>query len=128
MRKTRSKKVKKNKSKMTIYEKNLSEPWFSLIQLKCKTVEGRLNKGDFANMKVGDIIIFANNELGFERKFEAKIKEINNYDNFEQYLQTETLAKCLPTIGNIEDGLKVYYKYYSQEDEEKYKIRAFKFE
>jgi ASC-1-like (ASCH) protein len=43
-------------------------------------------------------------------------------------LLTETLAKCLPTIGNIEDGLKVYYKYYSKEDEEKYKIRAFKFE
>jgi hypothetical protein len=44
--------------KMSIYEKNLSEPWFSLIKLKIKTVEGRLNKGDFANMNIGDFILF----------------------------------------------------------------------
>ena len=34
-----------------IYEKNLSEPWFSLIKLGLKTVEGRLNKGDFKELK-----------------------------------------------------------------------------
>ena len=27
---------------MSIYEKNLSKPWFSLIKLKIKKVEGRL--------------------------------------------------------------------------------------
>jgi hypothetical protein len=37
---------------MFIYEKNLSEPWFSLIKLRIKKVEGRLNKGDFANMNL----------------------------------------------------------------------------
>lgn len=57
---------------MSIYEKNLSEPWFSLIKLKIKTVEGRLNKGDFANMNIGDSIVFTNNELGFERKFKLR--------------------------------------------------------
>jgi ASC-1-like (ASCH) protein len=50
---------------MSIYEKNLSEPWFSLIKLRIKKVEGRLNKGDFANMNIGDFILFTNNELGF---------------------------------------------------------------
>lgn len=39
---------------MSIYQKNLSEPWFSLIKLKIKTVEGRLNKGDFAIINIGD--------------------------------------------------------------------------
>jgi ASC-1-like (ASCH) protein len=50
-------------------KKNLSEPWFSLIKLKIKTVEGTLNKGDFANINIEDFIVFTNNELGFERKF-----------------------------------------------------------
>lgn len=36
---------------MTVYEKNLSEPWFSLIKVGVKTVEGRLNKDDFQAIK-----------------------------------------------------------------------------
>ena len=112
---------------MSIYEKNLSEPWFSLIQLRIKTVEGRLNKGDFADMKIGDIILFTNNEFGFKRKFEIKIKNITYYDNFQTYLENEILEKCLPNIDNIEDGLKVYYKYYNKSDELKYNIKSFQF-
>lgn len=113
--------------KMSIYEKNLSEPWFSLIHCGIKKVEGRLNKGDFANMNIGDFIVFKNNELGFERKFKIKIKHISYYDNFEIYLEKETLDRCLPTVYNIEDGLKVYYNYYSKSDELEYKIKAFTF-
>ena len=112
---------------MSIYEKNLSEPWFSLIKLGIKDVEGRLNKGDFANMNIGDFILFTNNELGFERKFKIVIKNISYYDNFQTYLENETLERCLPCIDNMEDGLNVYYKYYKKSDELEYKIKAFIF-
>lgn len=109
------------------YIKNLSEPWFSLIQVGKKTVEGRLNKGDFANMKKNDIIEFHNNDFGFDRKFTIIITDINKYNTFKEYLQNEGLNKCLPTIKKIEDGEKIYYKYYSKEDENLYKIVAIKF-
>lgn len=109
---------------MTTYEKNLSEPWFSLIKLKMKTVEGRLNKGDFANMRVGDFIIFINNEFGFERKFTIQIKNIVYYDDFQTYLENETLERCLPGVDNIEQGVSVYYKYYTKSDEMQYGIKA----
>jgi ASC-1-like (ASCH) protein len=112
---------------MSIFEKEVKEPWFSLIKLGNKPVEGRLNKGDFANMNVGDFILFINNELGFERKFKVQIKNISYYDNFKMYLENETLEKCLPGIDNIEDGLNVYYKYYKKSDELEYKIKAFTF-
>lgn len=112
---------------MTSYEKNLSEPWFSLIKLHIKTVEGRLNKGDFANMNIGDIILFTNNELGFERTCKMQIKKIAYYDDFKTYLENEKLERCLPGIDNIEDGLNVYYKYYKKNDEAEYKIKAFTF-
>jgi len=112
---------------MSIYEKNLSEPWFSLIKFRIKTVEGRLNRGDFANMQIGDIIIFTNNELDFERKFQIEIKNILYYDNFQTYLENESLDRCLPTIDTIENGLKIYYKYYKKQDELEYKIKAFIF-
>lgn len=109
---------------METYNKHLSEPWFSLIKIGAKKCEGRLNKGDFNLMKKGDYIIFENSDFGFNRIFHCKITSIHNYDTFEEYLQNETLEKCLPGIDTIEEGVQVYYNYYNQTDEEKYKIKA----
>lgn len=109
---------------MSIYTKNVSEPWFSLMKLGIKKCEGRLNKGDFAKMKKHDKIQFINNELGFERSFNVKITSIHNYDTFKNYLQKETLEKCLPGIDTIEQGENIYYKYYTKNNENKYKIIA----
>ena len=109
---------------MTEYKKNLSEPWFSLIKLGLKKCEGRLNKGEFAQMKKGDTILFENNDFGFLRLYRCKITSIHHYNSFEEYLKKETLEKCLPGIEKIDEGIKVYYKYYNKEDEEKYKIIA----
>ena len=106
------------------YTKDLSEPWFSLIKLKCKIVEGRLNKGVFEKMRIGDVIIFTNNELGFERRIKVEILNISHYDTFRSYLETETLERCLPGIDSMEDGLNVYYKYYTRVDEEQCKIKS----
>lgn len=36
--------------------KRVSEPWFTLIGMGLKQVEGRLNKGDFARLETGDVI------------------------------------------------------------------------
>ena len=106
------------------YTKNLSEPWFSLIKLGLKKVEGRLIKGDFENIQKNDRILFNNNELGFTREFLVKITSIKIYKTFMEYLDKEQLNKCLPGIDTIEEGLLVYHKYFSEADEEKYGIVA----
>ena len=38
------------------YTETVSEPWFTLISMGLKSVEGRKNKGRFKEMKVGDIV------------------------------------------------------------------------
>jgi hypothetical protein len=45
------------------FTENVSEPWFSLILLGLKTVEGRKNKGRFTDMKIGDIVEWKNNDF-----------------------------------------------------------------
>ena len=107
--------------------KDISEPWFSLIKVGLKTVEGRLNKGDFASLTKGDCIKVDNIELGFMRNYTIKITSIHKYTSFKEYLEKEKLEKCLPGIDTIEDGIKVYYKYYLKEAEDKYKIIAIRF-
>ena len=78
------------------YSKNLSEPWFSLIKLGLKKVEGRLIKDDFSKMGSGDYILFSNNEFNFVRTFRVMITSVCKYNSFEDYLQNETLENALP--------------------------------
>lgn len=106
----------KSTSIVPTFRKHLSEPWFSLVTLKAKTVEGRLNKGDFIKMKVGDIVEWFNDDF-LPRTILTEITETIRYDTFSEYLESEGLSKCLPGIPTLEHGLSVYYKYFSKEDE-----------
>lgn len=108
------------------YNKNVSEPWFSLIKCGLKTTEGRLNKGDFAEMKRGDIITFTNDEMASlgTRSFQVRITSKRHYTSFEEYLQGETLKRALPPIDTIENGVAVYHQYYTPEDAAKFGIVA----
>ena len=113
---------------MSIYIKNVSEPWFSLIKSGEKTIEGRLNKGDFSNMKTGDIITFTNNEFKENRSFNVKIIKISKYETFQLYLENEGIKNCLPGIDTIEKGVNIYHEFYTKSDEIQYKVIAITFE
>ena len=115
---------KNNNSNMEIkYNEHLSEPWFTLISLGLKTVEGRKNKGKFKEMQVGDIIQWYNNDF-LERKILTKIISKAEYKTFEEYLTIEGLDKCLPGIPSLKHGLSVYFKYFTKEEETEFGVVA----
>jgi ASC-1-like (ASCH) protein len=105
------------------YIEHVSEPWFSLILLGLKTVEGRLNKGRFSEMKEGDIIQWINDDFN-HREFITVITKVCHYSSFESYLTKEKIKHCLPSIDNVKDGVDVYYKYYTPEKEKQFGIAA----
>jgi ASC-1-like (ASCH) protein len=108
-------------------EINVSEPWFSYIKKKKKTVEGRLNKGTFAELKKGDIVKFVNNTNNNMESFIVRIRKIIKYDSFEEYLINEGLKRTLPGMNRdstIKDGTNIYYKYYTKEQEKKFGVLA----
>lgn len=107
--------------------KHISEPWFSLIKLGIKTKEGRLNKGTFQNIKIGDIITFENDDFKYKRTIIVEITNITIYTTFREYLKKEQLSECLPSVDTIEEGIKVYNIFYSKEEEERYGILCLKF-
>jgi ASC-1-like (ASCH) protein len=109
------------------YSEHLSEPWFSLISLGLKTVEGRLNKGRFQEMQVGDIIEFHNEDF-LERKILTKVTGKTEYKSFTEYLETEGLGNCLPGIPSLAHSLSVYYKYFTKEKEAEFGVVAIRFE
>jgi ASC-1-like (ASCH) protein len=105
------------------YIKTLKEPWFSLIKLELKSIEGRLNRGDFNKMQVGDIVRWTNDDYG-QRSVDTRITKKVEYPTFAEYLETDGLDKCLPSFTTIESGVAVYRKWYSEEDEQKYGVIA----
>jgi ASC-1-like (ASCH) protein len=109
-----------------VYKKHLSEPWFSLLFMGCKTVEGRLHHEDWEKMRQGDIIEWYNLDFTplFDRQFKTIILSKKVYPSFESYLTNEGMQKTLPSIEKINDGLKIYYSYYKPEDEKKFGITA----
>ena len=111
-------------SSSKLFRKHLSEPWFSLIMIDCKTIEGRLNQGDWAKMREGDKIDFYNEDFGLKREYQSVIISKKVYTSFETYLSSEGLHKTLPCIEKMEDGLKLYRMFYKTEEEMKYAVVA----
>lgn len=121
--------IKNSNSVKPNYIESILEPWFSLILLGLKTVEGRRNKGKFKEMKVGDIIQW--NNFNFKpRSILTRITGKAEYPTFREYLEKEGLDKCLPGMEKfgIEDGLSIYYKYFTKEDEKEFGVVAIRIE
>lgn len=103
-------------------KKYLAEPWFSLVCCGLKTSEARLNIGNWNDIEVGDIIEFNNDNFNQMRKIKVKINNIRVYYSFREYLENEEINKCLPTIKNINDGVKIYEQFYKIDDNIKSKL------
>ena len=109
------------------YSLRVSEPWFSLILLGLKTVEGRKNRGLFAQMKDGDIVEWTNDSI-IPRSVQTRITGKAVYPTFIEYLETEGLNKCLPGISDMDNGLSIYYKYFTKEEEKEFGVVAIRLE
>lgn len=101
-------------------EININSRWFEKIQKGQKKVEGRLNKGKFANMKKGDIFFFVSKS----DKLKVQVKNIYKYKSFHEYLEMEGLRRTLPGVSSIEKGKEIYYEFYSLEMEKEFGILA----
>ncbi|RYH04948.1 ASCH domain-containing protein [archaeon] len=97
-----------------------SHPWYGYIRTGLKTIEGRLNRGEFARIKPGDWLEFFNDEDHFVKVVIA----CDIYVSFEEYLTDKGLTDTLPGITSLQDGINVYYQYYTVEDERNFGVLA----
>lgn len=107
--------------------KSLREPWFSLVKSGKKTCEGRLNKGEFAALKLGEKITFYKDKnicCSDSNEFSVVVTGLFSYPSFEVMLESEGLSTVLPPIKTIKEGVEVYRQFYSEEDEAKYGVLA----
>ena len=102
-----------------IFRKHCAQPWFDLVRRGEKTIEGRLFKGDWKKMRIGDEIVFFNGN----QEFKGKIINLYRRESFFQLI-SEFKKQLLPGIDltDINNGVEVYRQYFSQEDEKQYGV------
>lgn len=88
-----------------------------------KKIEGRLNKGIFKNINLGDKIIFYNER----NNCTVIITNINKYKCFYDMLITEKFLDVLPYCTNLNEGVELYNKIYKKKAN-KFDTLAFHFE
>ena len=105
--------------------KHLSEPCFSLVATGKKVYEGRLgNNSMAASASVGTQIVFYNDDLGRRRETKVAMMGKRKFASFRAVLESSAgaLAKTLPTIASVDDGVAVYRAFYSAESEKQHGV------
>lgn len=105
---------------------SVSEPWFTYIGNK-KLVEGRLNRGVFKDLKVGELFIIHSKENPAVCK-NTRITGIHICKDFTE-LYSKFGDKLLPKecLNFGEDDDDIYLKFYSKADIEKYGVIGVEF-
>jgi ASC-1-like (ASCH) protein len=99
---------------------NVQEPCLSFILYGQKTIEGRLNKGKFKDLKIGYILLIGPDQKRF------LIERITVYKSFREMIKNEGIENVIPDKDNIEDAEAVYYKFYTKEEEKEFGVLAIK--
>ncbi|WP_297417768.1 ASCH domain-containing protein [Thermococcus sp.] len=86
-----------------------------------KKIEGRLYDEKRQKIRPGDTIIF-------ENRLMCVVKDIRVYSSFGEMLEKEGLENVLPGVESIEEGVRVYRRFYSEERERKYGVAAIEVE
>ena len=99
---------------MKIINIHKKEPYHSMVINGLKTVEGRLNKGKFAEIEIGDVLMMRPENKRF------RVVGKRRYKTFKEMLEAEGIKNVLPDKNNIEEATKVYKKFYKKSQENKY--------
>ena len=103
---------------MKIISIHKQEPYYSMVINGLKTVEGRLNKGIFAELEIGDVLMMRPEN----KKFQVTGKR--QYKTFREMLEAEGVKNVLPDKNNIEEATKVYKNFYKESEENRYGVLA----
>lgn len=99
-------------------EKTLRQPWFDFVKNGVKKYEGRLNRGFFGKLKVGDKFTFVNDD----KKINVEVIEILHFDNFKEAYK-KLGKELLPTLMG-KSVSEIYNKCYDSKDIKKHGVLA----
>ncbi|MCG2694775.1 ASCH domain-containing protein [Candidatus Parcubacteria bacterium] len=116
------KKIKNLKNGKILYKNHRDEPYFSFVKKGVKTIEGRIKQDLYEKLELEDeILVFNNKETD---KIRVIVKGLRTYSSFKEMLKKEDFKKILPNVDSIEEGVKIYRKFYTSEQEKEFGVIA----
>ena len=117
---------------MTIWHSGRESGLLDSIITGEKTIEGRLNKGKFAEYRIGDQVALrrdyrdADGVLrdGEPDQVRVEIIAIRRYKTFFDMVMSEGCQKVIPNAVTAKVAADEYNKYYSLEDQARYGVLA----
>ncbi len=102
----------------------LEKKWFDYIVSGRKNIEGRLYDEKRRRVRIGDCVLFKSTNDRVNRLLYTIVKGLRRYNSFREMLISEGIERVLPGVHNINEGVNIYYKYYSPVEEQKYGVLA----
>ncbi len=99
------------------HEVLIQKKYFDLIKSGKKTVEGRINDVPYKKISLGDVILFKDETN--QSLLRCRVLERHYYSSFREMLIEETLAKCLPDVGSVSEGERIYRSFPQYAEREK---------
>lgn len=110
-----------------IHEMNLRSIYFDKIKVGEKIYEIRLNDEKRKLIDVGDVIVFKREPEKTET-LKTVVKDLIYFDSFIEMSTTLPLEKVGFENKPLEEVVKIYHQFYSEEQEQKYGVLAIKVE
>lgn len=117
---------------MTIWESGRESALLDDIIAGRKTIEGRLNRGKFAQYQAGDIVRLRRDVRNADGKLEdgqsdvaqVRITAIRHYSNFLELVTSEGYKRVIPSAASANEAANEYNRYYSKADQRRYGVLA----
>ncbi len=93
----------------------VQKKYFDQICGGLKTVEGRINKIPYANVKKGDYVAFSSDT----NTFYAEVLNVETFPSFRSYLTFFGVNACLPGVCSVEEGEELYRSFPSYRESER---------
>jgi len=95
----------------------VADRWFRPLCDGKKTVEGRVRKGKWADVKQGDVLMISSSAKRNDEKKAFSVTGVRTYPGFEAMLASEGLIHVLPGVRTLAKGVAEYRAFYDAEVE-----------
>jgi ASC-1-like (ASCH) protein len=103
----------------------IDKEYFNYIKNGEKTVEGRILKDKYKDVKIENVIEFINRSKEEEKIF-RKVTKIKTFDNFTEMINKIGVEKLLPNVSSKKEGVNIYHAFGNYKNEELiHKVVAF---
>lgn len=117
---------------MTTWQSGRESQLLNDIIAERKTIEGRLNRGKFAEYRPGDIVELRRDyrdedgvlQDGEPNSVRVEVMAVRRYQTFLAMVQAEGYDRVIPQAATAEEAANEYNKYYPAENQARYGVLA----